>query len=468
MRDKMKNSKKKNVLLPIVIVSLLLLIILVVVLIVYQGVNEKREKKAESEKQEQLAKEEEEKEAQEAMAQAALEEEQKKKEQEKKREQALEDAKRLAASYDYDQAVELLKTVENYSTDAECTAAIAEYEEEKSKCVRYEAVDTITHVFFHILIADKERAFDGDYMTANYNQVMTTIPEFEKILEQMYERGYVLVGLHDMAYIEKDADGNEVMKEGDIYLPEGKIPFVMSQDDVCYYEYMDGDGYATRLVIDEDGKPKCEYTDADGNTTIGDYDLIPILDSFIEEHPDFSYRGAKAVIAVTGYNGVFGYRTDDEYKDTNPNFEQDKEEVKKIAQVLRDQGWELASHSWGHLGLGSVEYDRFKTDTDKWESRVESLIGDTDIILYPFGDDIGTWYPYEGKRYKYLYKQGFRYFCTVDSAQYWVQITDKYLRQGRRNLDGQRMYQALCGDDRLSDLFSVKDVFDQDRPTPVE
>lgn len=462
----MKNSKKRNLLVPIAIVSVVLLIILVVVLIIYKQNSDKREKEAEVAKQEQQL--EEEKEAEEAMSQAVLEEEQKKKEREEKKAQALEEAQKLAGSYDYDAAIELVKAVEDYSSDADCTAAIASFEEEKGKCVRYEAVDTITHVFFHILIADNQRAFDGDYMSSKYNQVMTTIPEFEKILEQMYKRGYVLVGLHDMASIEKDADGNEVMKEGDIYLPEGKIPFVMSQDDVCYYEYMDGDGYATRLVIDENGKPKCEYTDAEGNTTIGDYDLIPILDSFIEKHPDFSYRGAKAVIAVTGYNGVFGYRTDDEYQDTNPNIEQDKEEVKKIAQVLRDQGWELASHSWGHLGLGTVEYDRFKADTDKWESRVESLIGDTDIILYPFGDDVGDWHPYEGKRYEYLYKQGFRYFCTVDSAQYWVQITDRYMRQGRRNLDGQRMYQALCGDDRISDLFSVKKVFDPDRPTPVE
>ena len=462
----MKNSKKRNVLVPIAIVSVVLLIILVVVLIIYKQNSDKREKEAEVAKQEQQL--EEEKEAEEAMSQAVLEEEQKKKEREEKKAQALEEAQKLAGSYDYDAAIELVKAVEDYSSDAGCTAAIASFEEEKGKCVRYEAVDTITHVFFHTLIVDNQRAFDGDYMSSKYNQVMTTIPEFEKILEQMYKRGYVLVGLHDMASFEKDADGNEVMKEGDIYLPEGKIPFVMSQDDVCYYEYMDGDGYATRLVIDENGKPKCEYTDAEGNTTIGDYDLIPILDSFIEEHPDFSYRGAKAVIAVTGYNGVFGYRTDDEYQDTNPNIEQDKEEVKKIAQVLRDQGWELASHSWGHLGLGTVEYDRFKADTDKWESRVESLIGDTDIILYPFGDDVGDWHPYEGKRYEYLYKQGFRYFCTVDSAQYWVQITDRYMRQGRRNLDGQRMYQALCGDDRISDLFSVKKVFDPDRPTPVE
>ena len=65
--------------------------------------------------------------------------------------------------------------------------------------------------------------------------------------------------------------------------------------------------------------------------------------------------------------------------------------------------------------------------------------------------------------------KGFRYFCTVDSNQYWVQVGGDYLRQGRRNLDGYRMWRDLTEPDkpRLSDLFDVKDVFDKTRPTPV-
>ena len=37
--------------------------------------------------------------------------------------------------------------------------------------------------------------------------------------------------------------------------------------------------------------------------------LIDQLKGFVEDHPDFSYRGAKAVLALTGYNGLFGHRT---------------------------------------------------------------------------------------------------------------------------------------------------------------
>ena len=63
---------------------------------------------------------------------------------------------------------------------------------------------------------------------------------------------------------------------------------------------------------------------------------------------------------------------------------------------------------------------------------------------------------------------GFRYFCNVDSNMYWVQIGDDYLRQGRRNVDGFRMWEAIYGGkNRLSDLFDVLSVFDPKRPLPV-
>ena len=45
----------------------------------------------------------------------------------------------------------------------------------------------------------------------------------------------------------------------------------------------------------------------------------------------------------------------------------------------------------------------------------------------------------------------------VDSSQYFVQITDDYFRQGRRNLDGYRMY---YNPEMLSDLFDVSEVWD--------
>ena len=379
-------------------------------------------------------------------------------------------AKLLEKQYDYDGAIELINSDSSLAENAEAQRLIASCSDAKEHLVRQDT-EKITHVFFHTLIADTSKAFDGDSKEKGYNQMMTTIDEFNAILEEMYNRGFVLVSLHDIAHeVDDTENGGKKMVAGDIYLPEGKQAFVMSQDDVCYYEYMTGDGFASRLIVGSDGRPTCEMDLDDGTSVVGDFDLIPILDKFIDKHPDFSYKGAKAVIALTGYNGIFGYRTAASYSE-NPTYEEDKQKASEVASALKADGYEIASHSWGHRDLGSVDYTTFKTDCDKWMNEVYPLIGGTDIILFPFGSDVGGWEKYttDNERFMYLWNEGFRYFCNVDSSQYWVQYGNDYFRQGRRNLDGYRMWRDITEPDnpRLSDLFDASKVFDKARPTPV-
>jgi len=388
--------------------------------------------------------------------------------QEAELEDLLNKADRLALGYDYDKAIELLSSNETFKDDPKVSEAIAKYNETKSTLVRQDP-EKVPHVFFHSLIVDKSKAFDGDRKQMSYNQVMTTVGEFEKILDILYEKGFVLVRIHDIAAMEKDeSTGEYVMTPKDIMLPPGKTPIVMSQDDVCYYEYMVGDGFASRLVIGEDGRVTTEMDMDDGTSKVGDYDLIPILNKFIDKHPDFSYKGAKAIIALTGYNGIFGYRTAPSYSE-NPTYEEDKKKATEIANALRADGWEIASHSWGHRHLGKESEEAFKTDCDKWQNEVETLVGETDILIYPFGTDVGSWHNYtnDNTRYVYLRDQGFRYFCNVDSsAPYWVQIDKEYMRQGRRNLDGYRMWKDIHDPEnaKLKDLFDANEVYDKDRP----
>ena len=68
------------------------------------------------------------------------------------------------------------------------------------------------------------------------------------------------------------------------------------------YKRQEDTGFATKLVVGEDGKVTCEYKNDDGTLSYGAYDMVPIVDAFIEQHPDFSYRGAKGILALTGYN----------------------------------------------------------------------------------------------------------------------------------------------------------------------
>ena len=395
---------------------------------------------------------------------------------------AMEEAAYLAATYDYDGAIEKLNSVEGAAEDSEIAAKIAEYQSIKDSCVPVN-MNEVTHIFYHSLVVDPERGFAGDdSLAAGFKQWMTTVDEFNKITQAMYDYGYVLVRLRDLVTQTTDANGNvHFVPNTELKLPQGKKAFVMSMDDLSYYHSYDGRGIASKLVLDENGKPTCEYVQADGTTVTGAYDYIPLLDQFIAEHPDASYKGAKGMIALTGYNGILGYRTDIAYKtrenltsdqqawlDAHPDFNWDNEcaEAKKVADAIKADGWEFASHTWGHIRIGDASLERIQTDTEKWRTYVEPLVGPTDTIIFAHGQDLSDWHDYSGEneKFNYLKSQGYNFYCNVDSTQYFLQIRDNYVRQGRRNLDGYRLWNDVHGEkNRTSDLFDASQILDPRR-----
>ncbi|MCC8102066.1 MAG: polysaccharide deacetylase [Clostridiales bacterium] len=391
------------------------------------------------------------------------------------------EAESLAAMYDYDGAIACVQASGYYESSETLQQAASSYEKTKANCVSW-SPEEVTHIFFHTIIWDAAKAFDGDLYAEGYNQYMVTMDEFASIMETMYEEGYVMVSMHDMC--EVNDDGTVTRKE--ILLPEGKTPFVLSQDDVNYYHYMDGDGFASRLVLDENGDVKAEYIEDDGTVSVGDYDLIPWIDTFVDAHPDFSYHGHKGTIALTGYEGVLGYRTDEvyltrdedrltiwqkEYLEENPDFNEEAWQAEvdaatAVADALKADGWEFASHTWGHIDPLAKGLEGTMTDTERWKNNVETIVGETDIIIFAFGADISDWTEYseENEYYIYLKEQGYNIFCCVDSTQYWVQFNGTSMRMGRRNIDGYRMYYNA---DLLADLFDVSAVWDSLRPDTV-
>ena len=396
--------------------------------------------------------------------------------------EAMEEAALLAASYDYDGAIEKLNSIEGAASDPEITARITEYETTRDNCVPVN-MNEVTHIFYHSLIVDPDRGFAGDdYLAAGFKQWMTTVDEFNNITQAMYDNGYVLVRLRDLVVQTTDADGTvHFTSNPDLKLPAGKKAFVMSMDDLSYYHSYDGRGIASKIVLDENGKPTCEYVQADGTTVTGAYDYVPLLDQFIAEHPDASYKGAKGMIALTGYNGILGYRTDIAYKTgenltsdqsawlaAHPDFNWDEEcaQAKTVADGMKADGWEFASHTWGHIKIGDASLERIQTDTEKWEAYVAPLVGGTDTIIFAHGQDLSDWHDYstENEKFNYLKSKGYNFFCNVDSTQYFLQIRDNYVRQGRRNLDGYRLWNDVHGSvNRTSDLFDASQVLDPRR-----
>ena len=177
-------------------------------------------------------------------------------------------------------------------------------------------------------------------------------------------------------------------------------------------------GFADKLVLNKQGDVKNQYTNK-GQKKIGDYDMVPIIDTFIKKHPDFSYGGSKGVIAETGYNGTLGYRSSkSQYGDTKKTH-REAQKATKVANAMKKDGWQFASHSWGHINMTESGIDDIKNDTALWQKEVQPIVGKTPVLIFPFGADIGSFTNYtdDNEKYTYLKNKGFSIFDNVDASQ---------------------------------------------------
>ena len=276
----------------------------------------------------------------------------------------------------------------------------------------------VEHLFFHPVIAYPELAFDGDTQENGLDDYMLTAGEYRKILASLYEKDYVLVDINSVWSQEEGEDGPHMVRNT-LCLPEGKKPLVLSFDDTNYYPYMLENGFAHKLIIGEDLKIASWGKDPQGNEVVSrDLDAIPILDKFVEEHPDFSPFGAKGCLSLTGYEGILGYRTQTDTQTWDgakeANRQKEREAVLPIVEELRRTGWTFGSHTWGHIRLGDGNQERIEADTRRWLDEVGSLVGETAILFYPHGErpDGNDWTK-TGPAFQYLQSQGFRVFCSV-------------------------------------------------------
>lgn len=246
----------------------------------------------------------------------------------------------------------------------------------------------VEHLFFHPIVAYPELAFDGDSQADGIDDWMVTVDEYDKILQSVYDRGYVLVDINDVWSESTDANGQPVMIRNTLYIPEGKKPLIFSYDDVNYYDYMLKDGFTYKLILGKDGLLWSYGLDPQGNEVISqDLDAVTILDKFVREHPDFSPFGAKGSLSLTGYQGILGYRTNTDTKVWNDELEANRlkecEAVKPIIAELKRTGWTFGSHTWGHINLASSSLDRVKADTKRWMDEVGSLVGPPPFSTIP-------------------------------------------------------------------------------------
>lgn len=338
----------------------------------------------------------------------------------------LEQAQSLAQEHWYEQAISLLQNAENLQEDERAKDAIKEYQSSLDSLFEYDG--EIGHLSFTNLVVDTDRAFDGDEYSQVYRENMITMSEFTAILDELYKSGYVLIDIHSLA--EESDGGTDVLMTGkNPVIPQGRKPLVISIENLNYSSMRNGDGVATKLTLDDSGEVAAVYTDADGHELVGAYDVIPVLEQFIDEHPDFSYQGARGIISLSGVYGAFGYQVGD---GETEGFEANEEKVKQIAEKLKEDGWTFASAGYSYQWMGQMNYDTIKEDITKWQSSIGRLIGTCDTLIYPYGSEVD----YETEKAVYLIGQGFRYMVGLWAGGDHLEVNETYLRQTRRTVIG--------------------------------
>ncbi|MBS3987699.1 MAG: hypothetical protein KGZ38_07045 [Erysipelothrix sp.] len=351
----------------------------------------------------------------------------------------------MVKGYYYQEAIDVLRS------DSEIVNERIKDEVKKIEAMMMELkpyTGRIEHVFFHSLIVYPELAFGPQSsQPQGYNYWMTTALEFQRMLPLLMERGYVLVRISDLYDV--DSQGNVTQKE--LYLPEGKRPLLMSIDNVGYPENRRKEGFASRLIINQNNEVSAIIRNPEGvEVESRNAEVFPIVDDFVKENPAFSYKGAKGLLGITGSWGIMGY---------DPKIATEVTTAKLIVQRLKEKGWEFANHSYTHADgkyfSDSSTLEGIKEDTQLFKQWITPVIGESNVFIAPFGITL------KGELYQYFIDEGYTFYLNVDRRSQ-PKILGKSVLMPRINLDG-----FVMNKDKeyiTQHFFDVDKVYDHRRP----
>ncbi len=198
----------------------------------------------------------------------------------------------------------------------------------------------------------------GDVMILMYHRIgdeeddwERTRENFREDLERLYEKDYRLVNLMDVV-------------EGEIDLPAGKTPVVLTFDDATSGQF--------------------GYKEKDGEQVIDPDTAVGIIMDMKEEYEDFTVGGTFYV----NYLPV-PFRDQDLYED-------------KIAH-LDELGFEIGNHGYNHLNLQDLDAEEIQKELALPHKYTEEIISDYNIESHALafgawpGDDSQEEYVYEGE-----------------------------------------------------------------------
>ena len=376
----------------------------------------------------------------------------------------LEQAAAAAENYDYEDAVTILSSFEGNMADFPALqSAYEEYVTIVNEMVVWNDPGKIPTLSMHMLIADAQLAYNDKQYGSSYQKNFITTDQFRDILDQLYANDCVLVDLMDV-YDEMydEGTGKIVYVPRELLLPAGKQPILLVQTQVNYYEYMINgakdnlpDGFASKLCVDENGVFYNEMPLSDGNIVTGAYDMVPILEQFIEDNPMFSYHGARAILAVSGYEGLFGYRVTSSL--SAEDLAAEEEAAARLCAALQDTGYRIGCYTYSNIDYGKQGASAIQEDLQKWNDKILPMLGEygCNILVYAREADIADKdATYSGSKFNVMYNAGYRFFLGANSESY-SQIGDQYVRHDRLCITGEYLTKYPERFDCLVDPFTL-------------
>ncbi len=304
-----------------------------------------------------------------------------------------------------------------------------------SKLVVWE--DLVENIAIRPLVADTVKAKSGAYKVFAETGMLTP-KEFENLLYELYENNYVLVS--QSLFHDYPEDYSQVV------VPEGKKPVVMIFEEFQYSTRYTESGSVEQMVYHEESnqfssRKKANLKDSEAD----DLDPVNILEKFLVEHSDFSFDGAKAMIAINVDENILGYMinekqlqndnaarkqfelephilTDRTQEEKNKFFTLQLEDLKVLLNGLSKNGYQFANATYSGQNLRELSETDFELEITEWEDIMKPLIGTVDAFLFPVGAHV-----YENsEKLEFLMNSGYCNFYSESPSVYNF-FAEKYL-----------------------------------------
>ncbi|MDO5734517.1 MAG: hypothetical protein Q4P08_05245 [Eubacteriales bacterium] len=326
-------------------------------------------------------------------------------------------------------------------------------------------IDPVPVLAIRPLIARPDLAFRAESNTQHAQHNLLTTDEFRKFLATMEEQNYVL--------IRPSLFFNYPKSEPEIIVPRGKKPLILLLENAAYSTLNQANGTVQKLILNSNQEIQGFYKDKNRDVLDPENNFIGILEEYIAEHPQFSFDGARAILALYLREDALGYILDETmlenqnearkkqslmpYVMDNEDYALEQTKVRELLLALERKGYDLAS-----AGLGTELYNRL-TPTElqqelwRWQGLIDqlNLSEPVKILLFPEGGHVYS----DSAALDVVLNQGYQLLIGMGPKPYNYYF-DSFVHLDRQTVSPDSLAAADAWG--LSEIFNGVDILDHD------